>query len=42
MPKEGVDKMEHEVNDFHSKRIDSPPKRPVTVCSLELNLCMYQ
>ena len=26
MPKEGVDKIEHEVNDFHSERMNSPPK----------------
>ena len=28
MPKEGVDKIEREVNDFHSERMNSPPKRP--------------
>ena len=27
MPKEGVDKIEREVNDFHSERMNSPPKR---------------
>ena len=26
MPKEGVDKIEREVNDFHSERMNSPPK----------------
>ena len=26
MPKERVDKIEREVNDFHSKRMNSPPK----------------
>ena len=26
MPKEGVDKIECEVNDFHSERMNSPPK----------------
>ena len=26
-PKEGVDKIEREVNDFHSERMNSPPKR---------------
>ena len=31
MPKEGVDKIEREVNDFHSKRMNSPPK----TCSLQ-------
>ena len=28
MTKEGVDKIEREVNDFHSERMNSPPKRP--------------
>ena len=27
MPKEGVDKTEREVNDFHSERMKSPQKR---------------
>ena len=31
MPKEGVDKIEREVNDFHSERMNSPPK----TCSLQ-------
>ena len=31
MPKEGVDKIEREVNDFHSERMNSPPK----MCSLQ-------
>ena len=26
MPKEGVDKIEREVNDFHSERMNSPQK----------------
>ena len=26
MPKEGMDKIEHEVNDFHYERMDSPPQ----------------
>ena len=30
MPKEGVGKIEREVNDFHSERMNSPPK----TCSL--------
>ena len=28
MPKEGVDKIECEVNDFHSEWINSPLRRP--------------
>ena len=31
MPKEGVDKIEREVNDFHSERMNSPSK----MCSLQ-------
>ena len=31
MPKEGVDKIEREMNDFHSERMNSPPK----TCSLQ-------
>ena len=31
MPKEGVHKIEREVNDFHSERMNSPPK----TCSLQ-------
>ena len=27
MPKEGIDKIEHEVNDFHSEWMNSPPKK---------------
>ena len=27
MPKEGMDKIECEVNDFHSERMNSPPKK---------------
>ena len=31
MPKEGVDKIEREVNDFHSEHMNFPPK----MCSLQ-------
>ena len=31
MPKEEVDRIEREVNDFHSERMNSPPK----MCSLQ-------
>ena len=31
MPKEGVDKIEREVNDVHSEQMNSPPK----TCSLQ-------
>ena len=30
MPKEGIDKIEREVNDFHSEWINFPPKRPLS------------
>ena len=30
MCKEGIDKIKCEVNDFHSERMNSPPKRPLS------------